>query len=83
MREEAIAGGRLTLLVRTLRRKMLWLAGLNLWQNALSYATILLPAMLLAPRYFAGDIEFGVVSQVRGVWATACTQRTKAITTCI
>ena len=53
--------------MHTLRRKVLWLAGLNLWQNVLSYATILLPAMLLAPRYFAGDIEFGVVSQVGGL----------------
>ncbi len=63
-RESTIAASRVSLLIHTLRRKVLWLAGLNLWQNVLSYATILLPPMLLAPRYFAGEIEFGVVSQV-------------------
>lgn len=29
------------------------------------YATILAPALLLAPRYFAGELRFGDISQVR------------------
>lgn len=29
-----------------------------------SYATILLPSLLTAPRYFRGEVEFGVISQV-------------------
>jgi hypothetical protein len=29
------------------------------------YATILVPSLLTAPRYFAGEIEFGVIAQVR------------------
>lgn len=30
-----------------------------------SYATILVPSLLTAPRYFRGEVEFGVISQVR------------------
>jgi hypothetical protein len=30
-----------------------------------SYATILVPSLLTAPRYFRGEIEFGVISQAR------------------
>ena len=29
-----------------------------------SYATILVPSMLTAPRYFSGEVEFGVITQV-------------------
>ena len=30
-----------------------------------SYATILVPSLLTAPRYFSGEVEFGVITQVR------------------
>jgi len=40
-----------------------WEAYLSLWQNAYAYATILLPSLLLAPRYFKGEIRFGDISQ--------------------
>jgi ABC-type uncharacterized transport system fused permease/ATPase subunit len=30
-----------------------------------SYATILVPSLLTAPRYFRGEVEFGVISQAR------------------
>ena len=36
---------------------------LELWTNVFSYATILIPSLLTAPRYFAGEIEFGMVTQ--------------------
>jgi hypothetical protein len=40
------------------------------------YATILVPSLLTAPRYFAGEIEFGVIAQVGSCcWAWVC-QRT-------
>ena len=42
-----------------------WEAILSLWTNGYEYATILAPAMLTAPRYFAGEIEFGVIAQAR------------------
>ena len=44
---------------------MRWEAILSLWTNGYEYATILAPAMLTAPRYFAGEIEFGVIAQAR------------------
>ena len=37
--------------------------GLELWTNVYSYSTILVPSLLTAPRYFMGEIEFGVISQ--------------------
>ena len=46
-----------------MRAKIAWAAGLNLWSNCYSYATILVPSVLTAPRYFAGEIEFGVITQ--------------------
>ena len=40
------------------------MAGLSLWSNFYSYATMLIPPLLTAPRYFAGEVEFGVITQV-------------------
>ena len=53
-REAAGALGRLALLIQTGHQRLAWLLGLGLWTNAYSYATILLPSILTAPRYFAG-----------------------------
>lgn len=41
------------------------MAGLSLWSNIYSYATLIIPPVLTAPRYFAGEVEFGVITQVR------------------
>ncbi|KAF5833658.1 ABC transporter transmembrane region 2-domain-containing protein, partial [Dunaliella salina] len=35
----------------------------DLWTSMYQYATILVPSLLTAPRYFAGEIEFGTISQ--------------------
>ncbi|PNW87764.1 hypothetical protein CHLRE_01g001350v5 [Chlamydomonas reinhardtii] len=40
-----------------------WSALYDLWTSVYSYATILVPSLLTAPRYFKGEIEFGVISQ--------------------
>ncbi|KAK9809945.1 hypothetical protein WJX72_002230 [[Myrmecia] bisecta] len=63
-REAAIATSRLILLINTLRLKLAWEAGLAIWTNCYSYATILVPSLLTAPRYFSGEVEFGVITQV-------------------
>lgn len=63
-RESSIASARLDTLVGVIRRKVKWEAFLSLWTNAYSYATILVPSLLTAPRYFAGEVEFGVIAQV-------------------
>jgi len=36
---------------------------LELWTNVYDYATIIIPSLLTAPRYFAGEVEFGVIAQ--------------------
>lgn len=36
------------------------------WTSIYNYATILIPSLFTAPRYFRGEIEFGVISQVSG-----------------
>jgi ABC-type uncharacterized transport system fused permease/ATPase subunit len=41
-----------------------WTSLLALWRNMYTYATILVPSVVTAPRYFRGEIQFGVVSQV-------------------
>ena len=63
-REASQASSRLLRLVVTIVRKIQWQAGLDLWKHIYVYATMLLPALWMAPRYFAGAIEFGVITQV-------------------
>lgn len=42
------------------------------------YATILVPSLLTAPRYFAGKIEFGVIAQVPHCCITGACLRMRA-----
>lgn len=63
-REDAAARARLAALVGVRRAAILWSAGLSLWVNIYSYATILVPSIMCAPLYFAGRMPFGVISQV-------------------
>ena len=60
-----MAGRALSVLVSTARRRLAWAFGLSLWANAYSYATILAPSLLMAPRYFRGEVEFGAIAQVQ------------------
>lgn len=62
--ESATADTRLARAVATAKRRLWWEAWLGAWTNAYSYATILAPALLMAPRYFAGEVRFGDISQV-------------------
>lgn len=62
--EAQTANQRLRVLIEYTRYKIAWMTGLSLWTNAYSYVTMLLPPILTAPRYFAGEIEFGVITQV-------------------
>jgi putative ATP-binding cassette transporter len=63
-RESRIAAGRLNTAVSVTRKQILIHAWLSLWQNIYSYATILIPSLLMAPRYFAGEVRFGTIIQV-------------------
>ncbi|KAK9916830.1 hypothetical protein WJX75_007512 [Coccomyxa subellipsoidea] len=62
--EESCATLRLALLVAVARIRIIWSTFLALWTNFYQHATILLPSLLTAPRYFEGKIEFGVITQV-------------------
>jgi len=63
-RERRTALHKLERLVRVRRSAILWSAGLSLWTNVYSYATILVPSVMCAPLYFSGKMQFGVISQV-------------------
>ncbi|EFN57216.1 hypothetical protein CHLNCDRAFT_143667 [Chlorella variabilis] len=65
-REAELAVARLARVIATIFGKasfVRWEAYLSLWQNIYTYATILLPSLLLSKRYFAGEIRFGGISQ--------------------
>eukprot|EP00960_Hanusia_phi_P041198 754884-Hanusia_phi.AAC.1 len=47
-------------------RDIIWcMFGLEMFQNATQYLTGILPAVLVAPQYLAGEVEFGVVKQAQ------------------
>ena len=71
--EESCATLRLALLVIVVRLKIIWSSFLALWTNFYQHATYLLPSILTAPRYFAGEIEFGVITQARDSKAACVT----------
>lgn len=61
--EQTAVLSRLNELITRLRDKIRWNFGLNTWLNLYSYSTYLLPSLIIAPRYFAGDVQFGVIGQ--------------------
>lgn len=69
-KEQQGAITRLDALVGFAMRRIAWLGGLSLWTNFYSYVTMLIPPLMVAPRYFAGEVEFGVITQVNfHTWA--------------
>lgn len=62
-RELAAARAKLAAAARTLLRKIEWGRTLALFTNAYEFATFALPSLIIAPRFFAGEVEFGVVTQ--------------------
>lgn len=64
VREASIATGRLIDAVAASRSRIALQAQLSLFQNAYSYATILIPSLTMAPLYFAGQARFGDITQV-------------------
>ncbi|WIA31784.1 hypothetical protein OEZ86_002655 [Tetradesmus obliquus] len=62
-REAADLRQRLAAMLLVLLRRISWLGCYELWVTAYSYATILLPSLVLAPEYFQGKIPFGTLTQ--------------------
>lgn len=63
--EAASVDSRFNMLISTISKAINLSALLNAWRNIYDYATILVPPIVIAPSYFAGEIQFGVVTQVR------------------
>ena len=63
-REARSAAGRLEEAVAVSRKQVAVHAWLSLWQNIYGYATILIPSLLMAPKYFSGEVRFGTITQV-------------------
>ena len=51
-------------MIAVLLKRISWLGAYELWVRTYSYATILIPSLVLAPDYFTGKIEFGTLTQV-------------------
>jgi len=62
-REDATVRARLSSLVDITVQRLWWLAGLGFWSNCYGYATILVPSLMIGPRYFKGEVDFGTISQ--------------------
>lgn len=63
-RESKVAIRRLDTAVEISRKQAKLEAYLALWQNIYAYATILMPSLLMAPKFFADEVRFGTITQV-------------------
>jgi putative ATP-binding cassette transporter len=61
---------RLTATVESIVELIWWQRNLTAFQTVYTYLTILIPIAVLAPQYFAGAIEFGVISQGSSAFST-------------
>eukprot|EP00892_Ulva_mutabilis_P009492 jgi/Ulvmu1/6915/UM031_0122.1 len=61
--EAAATGAAFDNVVRTRRLAIMWTTLLSVWRNAYTYSTLLVPSLITAPQYFAGAVQFGVVTQ--------------------
>ncbi|KAL3687738.1 hypothetical protein R1sor_014047 [Riccia sorocarpa] len=50
-------------LVANSRDLILWRRHLGLFNNAYEFSMLVVPSIIIAPRYFAGQVEFGVIAQ--------------------
>lgn len=62
-REARIASIKLQTAVKTTKHQLMIELWLSLWQHVYTYATFLVPSLLLAPKYFSGEIRFGTITQ--------------------
>ena len=62
-KEHMQAQSRLESLIAISSRRIKWLSIYDLWLNIFEYATILIPTVFTAPRYFRGEIDFGAIIQ--------------------
>lgn len=68
-REKENLSRRLGLAVENLAQLIGWQRNLGFFQTAYRYAVQVVPALVVSPRYFAGAIELGVVTQSFGAFS--------------
>eukprot|EP00249_Psilotum_nudum_P022001 c28335_g1_i2 orf=1323-2528(+) len=60
-------------LILNAREIIIWSRHLSLFSHTYEFAVQIIPSLLIAPRYFAGQVEFGVVSQAGFAFRRALT----------
>lgn len=50
-------------LVKNAREFIIWSRHLALFSNAYDFVVLIVPSLIIAPRFFKGEVEFGVVTQ--------------------
>ncbi|CAI5963411.1 unnamed protein product [Closterium sp. NIES-65] len=63
VKEEASAKSFLHRVALNVRNRLVLQFHLSFFTNLYDFATIFVPAVIVAPRYFSGAVEFGVISQ--------------------
>lgn len=63
VQEEKHITSRFYTLVEILKEKLNWELGLHMWTSMYYHAVILVPPIVIAPKYFKGETEFGTISQ--------------------
>ncbi|KAH9317737.1 hypothetical protein KI387_019506, partial [Taxus chinensis] len=55
--------GSFSAVVKNARELIIWNRHLALFSNAYDFSVLILPSLIIAPRFFRGEVEFGVVTQ--------------------
>lgn len=50
-------------MVENVRELIVWNRHLSLFNNIYEFSMIIVPSIIVAPRYFSGQVQFGVISQ--------------------
>ncbi|NJL37380.1 MAG: ABC transporter ATP-binding protein/permease [Leptolyngbyaceae cyanobacterium SM1_4_3] len=67
-RESSQVGQRFSDVFENVKRLLVWELGLNVLTNAYEFIPFILPALVVAPGIFAGEIEVGKVSEAQGAF---------------
>ncbi|GJP33166.1 hypothetical protein CLOM_g17729 [Closterium sp. NIES-68] len=70
VKEEASAKSFLHRVALNVRNRLVVQFHLSFFTNLYDFATIFVPAVIVAPRYFSGAVEFGVISQASYAFST-------------
>ncbi|CAI5482882.1 unnamed protein product, partial [Closterium sp. Yama58-4] len=70
VKEEASAKSFLHRVALNVRNRLVVQFHLSFFTNLYDFATIFVPAVIVAPRYFSGDVEFGVIAQAGYAFST-------------